>query len=363
MLRALTAIVYPSNMATSSLLGEVSRPTCDLETELSDLRRRIQALPQELQDSILEALLQYEKVVYINRDFKTPLALRLCHKTRSQYAPAYFAESQFVVCRDGSSWKWFRKVTELICAPTTTWKYACCQSISTTHSWPGFDVWVFKCKHEEFECALSWFRRERSMCGQDLSSTPSHQISAELSVNRAVGNLIGEYLHSNPMQLGHDRDIPQIISCCQQGGRYCEMSFSHLTLRAGNITLATRIVKHMGLHESMPVDIGAWDAQAIYERSYQDRIKHIVTQMKWHTLRCRWFSATYSDDGRMYEKPRRYVAHAMELHGKTEQERHKLMLNVDKWLREETEEVRKNVMLEKSGSYTNPLDPAPVPLR
>lgn len=63
------------------------------------LSARIQALPQELQDEILEYALYFQagggKVVRIDKDYKPPLGLQISWQTRAKFANAYHSNTIF----------------------------------------------------------------------------------------------------------------------------------------------------------------------------------------------------------------------------------------------------------------------------
>ncbi|KAM3420983.1 hypothetical protein BST61_g1411 [Cercospora zeina] len=62
------------------------------------LQARIAALPNELNDNVLDKLLEFDHLDEVEvTKFKPPLAFYLSRLTRSKYAPHFFANTKFVI--------------------------------------------------------------------------------------------------------------------------------------------------------------------------------------------------------------------------------------------------------------------------
>lgn len=97
---------YHNGRARSSPACPVSAASIALpesgSADMTSLTRNVQDLPQELYDIIFDLVLaapDEPEYIHIDKDYETPLALRLCHKTRTDTALHYFANHRFVVPR------------------------------------------------------------------------------------------------------------------------------------------------------------------------------------------------------------------------------------------------------------------------
>lgn len=72
-------------------------PTASKAEAADTLDSNIQALPQELQDAILDMsdIFGFPATVSICNDYKPPIALQLSHRTRAKFAPEYYRNTVF----------------------------------------------------------------------------------------------------------------------------------------------------------------------------------------------------------------------------------------------------------------------------
>lgn len=95
----MAAITAPQADAVSAARGEHSliTPLIADPKASEDLDAHIQALPQELQDAILDStgIFEIPAVVSITKDYKPPVALQLSHKIRAQFAETYYTNAAF----------------------------------------------------------------------------------------------------------------------------------------------------------------------------------------------------------------------------------------------------------------------------
>ncbi|USW57068.1 hypothetical protein Slin15195_G103870 [Septoria linicola] len=124
------------------------------------LEDRIQSLPQELQDLILEAAFMSfssDTIVHVTRDYTLPAALQINKATRAKVAAAYYSSQKFdcstlSLFEDFSSWlRWLA-------------------SLDASHLPHLSHVRVLKpgmCKCGESECSLSAFGRLKTVLEED----------------------------------------------------------------------------------------------------------------------------------------------------------------------------------------------------
>ena len=87
------------NQASTPLADPVATNSVELESET--IKARIQALPQELQDTIFELVVALpssdDNIVHITATYKPPLALQINQKLRADSATTYYSQSTFQV--------------------------------------------------------------------------------------------------------------------------------------------------------------------------------------------------------------------------------------------------------------------------
>ncbi|GIZ41332.1 hypothetical protein CKM354_000463900 [Cercospora kikuchii] len=116
------------------------------DSEEAPLRQRIILLPQELIDMILEKVFDDDPHarprIRIDSNFKTPLALRLCHWTREKYVAKYYTRTTFIL---------------------SAHKFIHSSFFDYSHEFPYEGGWchIYEWREDEDGCKVCIFREQR----------------------------------------------------------------------------------------------------------------------------------------------------------------------------------------------------------